>query len=451
MSVSVASIDKESSSISALTILVVEDDPVVSKLITMALQADGYQVAVAGDGEQAIDFLVETVPDLILCDLRMPKMDGYELLSRLRAHPDTAGITFLFLTAWDSTDDVIKGYDLGADDYISKPFELPVLRARVRAKLQRRRLIQRTAEEQQSEIVNQRVFLQEMNQELVRLENKKVAGCLASIGLYELERVTQRIGNIHESLNKQILALALYDRSPLEVVGQDEAGHFLLLMPELSAKEARQRLVDLAQRIAAFDFVIRAERVRFTPVIGYTGLAANLQASQLYDRSAAAAEHAAKHLDLEPVLYRPFMAIRSLSKRAMKSITSEFGTMARFALLRKHARTIFQIAATIFIGIVLPFILYVILGSSGHDITQVVYIFVIVALLSTALLIWWEGYLALRREDPPPPQITLSGGQRDNCRLSSKRGSNNRFNYRGFSENRLSGNVSDHPCLQHTP
>lgn len=116
-------------------ILIVEDEMAIRDLIKIGLESHGYQCECASDGELAADFLEQKNYDLILLDIMLPKVDGYELLEYIK---QTLEITpVIFITAKSQTKDKIKGLNLGADDYITKPFEMGELIARVEAVLRR--------------------------------------------------------------------------------------------------------------------------------------------------------------------------------------------------------------------------------------------------------------------------------------------------------------------------
>ena len=116
-------------------ILVVDDMPDNVEIAKLRLEREGYEVAVAVDGEDALAKVAETMPDLILLDVMMPKLDGIEVTKRLKADKTLPFIPIVLLTAKAATKDVIAGLDAGADDYLTKPFEHAALVARVRAML----------------------------------------------------------------------------------------------------------------------------------------------------------------------------------------------------------------------------------------------------------------------------------------------------------------------------
>jgi DNA-binding response OmpR family regulator len=117
------------------TILIVDDEYAVARGIQYALEQEGYQVSVAGSGEEALSVAGELAPDLIVLDVRMPGIDGFETLRRLRGEGSKAPV--LMLTARDEEMDKVIGLEMGADDYMTKPFGLRELMSRIKALLRR--------------------------------------------------------------------------------------------------------------------------------------------------------------------------------------------------------------------------------------------------------------------------------------------------------------------------
>ena len=104
-------------------LLVVDDEPNLLRAVAACLKAEGYEVNTARSGQEALLQLAESVPDLIISDIRMPGMDGYRLARQLRGSPRTALVPIVFLTAKDETADRIEGFRAGVDVYLTKPFE----------------------------------------------------------------------------------------------------------------------------------------------------------------------------------------------------------------------------------------------------------------------------------------------------------------------------------------
>jgi two-component system, OmpR family, phosphate regulon response regulator PhoB len=119
-------------------ILVAEDDEDILELVVFDLEDEGYEVLTARDGEQAITLALERQPDLVLLDVAMPGLDGYEVTRRLRAADSTRATPVVLLTARAQVKDVILGFEAGANDYVTKPFRPDELRTRLHAALGRR-------------------------------------------------------------------------------------------------------------------------------------------------------------------------------------------------------------------------------------------------------------------------------------------------------------------------
>jgi len=113
-----------------MKVMVVEDDPDIRELLTLYFTAKGHQVDIAQDGQEALAQLQHIQPDLILLDVVLPKLDGWGVLTAVRAQ---SRVPVILLTSLDDTDDIIKGLSLGADDYLCKPFEIRELEARIQS------------------------------------------------------------------------------------------------------------------------------------------------------------------------------------------------------------------------------------------------------------------------------------------------------------------------------
>ena len=119
-------------------VLVAEDDEDILELVVFDLEDEGYEVLTARDGEAAVALALERRPDLILLDVAMPGLDGYEVTRRLRAEEATRNTPVVLLTARAQVRDVILGFEAGANDYVTKPFRPDELRTRLHAALGRR-------------------------------------------------------------------------------------------------------------------------------------------------------------------------------------------------------------------------------------------------------------------------------------------------------------------------
>jgi pilus assembly protein CpaE len=118
-------------------IVLVDDDRVIQKMVGGFLERRGYLVRKASDGIEALQLIHESVPDMVITDVRMPELNGIELTSRLRGNHRTAGVPILMFSEMGAPPDALAGYAVGADDYLPKPFELAILEAKVQSLLRR--------------------------------------------------------------------------------------------------------------------------------------------------------------------------------------------------------------------------------------------------------------------------------------------------------------------------
>jgi DNA-binding response OmpR family regulator len=121
------------------TVLLVEDEESLRLVIRDLLEREGYRVAEAVDGVQALDQVDRVAPDALILDLNLPRLDGYSVLQQLRSRPQTADLLVMVLTAKGDEDNEVKVFELGADDFLQKPFRARALAARLDALLARRK------------------------------------------------------------------------------------------------------------------------------------------------------------------------------------------------------------------------------------------------------------------------------------------------------------------------
>ena len=165
-----------------MKIVVVDDEQAVRDSLRRSLSFNGYDIAIAEDGEQALDVIEKEQPDLVILDVMMPKMDGLEVCRHLRSHGDDRPI--LVLTARDGVSDRVAGLDAGADDYLPKPFALEELLARVRSLL-RRAAAEASGPSSQAEITFEDLKLNPDTRDVVR-GNRTISLTLTEFALLQL-------------------------------------------------------------------------------------------------------------------------------------------------------------------------------------------------------------------------------------------------------------------------
>ena len=170
-------------------ILVVDDTPANLEVVCETLSDAGYEVVTAIDGDRALKRVQTYPPDLILLDVQMPGIDGFETCKRLKADPSTASIPIVFMTALSDTDSKVKGFDLGAVDYITKPFQEKEVLARVKTHLQLRQLtknLEQRVAEKTADLEAAIAQLQQSQIQLIHSEKMSTLGNLVAGVAHEI-------------------------------------------------------------------------------------------------------------------------------------------------------------------------------------------------------------------------------------------------------------------------
>jgi DNA-binding NtrC family response regulator len=194
-------------------ILIIDDEPINLKILSRKLETEGYEVIVASRGETGLHLVNESHPDLILLDIMMPEIDGYEVCRRLKEAPQTRDIPIIFLTSKTDTDDVIKGFELGAVDYVGKPFKHLELLARVKTHLK----LQSTENRLQKVELNYSL----VNRDLLKSIGSEIIG--SSKKMLEIISLVSRVAQFSETsvlitgesgTGKELIARAIHSLSP---------------------------------------------------------------------------------------------------------------------------------------------------------------------------------------------------------------------------------------------
>ncbi len=386
-------------------VLVVDDDEMILALVSHGLTRAGYSVTTAESGVQALARLREAIPDVIVSDVNMPDMDGFELVRQLRQDDVLRGVPLVFLTSRADSGDIVSGLGLGGDDYLTKPFALPVLVARVEAKRLRPPVpVERLRVDRRTGLSGTAAFLDELERERERSERSGRQGHVAVLAVHEADSVRLRFGQRgQDELARQLGTVLSESVDALETAGSTDDGRFAMLLPESDPETVRRRLQLLGERIATARPTVGGEGLSITPLFGYADLTEGADGEQALQWAGYALDHAAIHLDLRPVAYTPQM---------LPAFAEELGAKVRRKRpVVERLRTPFQIFLTILIGMVLPFLLYFFADRAGVDVASRAYLVVVLALLITGVSIWVEGLLALDPVQPPPaPQEAEPGG-----------------------------------------
>ncbi len=222
--------------------VLIVDDERVNRTVLAAVLKDENQVILAKSGEQALERLsIDAEIDLILLDVMMPEMDGYEVLRRIKANDATKDIPVMFITALSSVVDEEHGLTLGAVDYIGKPFSPSIVRARVSNLLRfvrQRKLLETLAgRDGLTEIPNRRTFDQALAQEVGRCKRSGQAFSLALIDIDYFKQYNDRYGHARgdEVLKTVARTLTLALRRPADLIARYGGEEFALILPDADA------------------------------------------------------------------------------------------------------------------------------------------------------------------------------------------------------------------------
>lgn len=229
------------------TILVVDDVPVNIQLLSTYLSSEGYTIISAKDGQHALDMVYENTPDLVLLDVMMPKINGFEVCKKLKSSEDTKFIPVIMLTALNDLENKIKGMDSGADDFITKPFNRMELLARVRSLLR----IKYLHDELQKKIIE----LQSTKEELRQLS---ITDGLTGLYNYRYfkEQFTQEISRaLRHALNVSLIMIDIDHFKNFNDQNGHPAGDRVL--QELgSLLKSNIRNIDMAARYGGEEFTL---------------------------------------------------------------------------------------------------------------------------------------------------------------------------------------------------
>jgi len=231
----------------AARILIVDDHEDNIELLRARLEARGYTIDSAMDGEEALHAIAKSPPDLVLLDVMMPRIDGFEVVRRVKANKNLPFIPIILQTALDSTEHKVEGLDAGADDYITKPINFAELEARVKSMLRIKRL-QDALEERERELseVNARLLKMAQTDALTGLDNRR----------YLEERLEEMFG--HSRRLREPLAVVMCDLDRFKSVN-DTYGHqvgdvVLKQFARILKQEARE--IDRAGRYGGEEFML---------------------------------------------------------------------------------------------------------------------------------------------------------------------------------------------------
>ncbi len=242
-----------------LTILVAEDNADQMEIMKTILSKGRYRVVSAADGEEAMEELARATVDIALLDIMIPKMTGLEVCRRIREDPRLRNIYVIFLTALVAGEERVKGLELGANDYITKPFYLPELMARIsvaeRLTYQRREMEKQAARDPLTRLYNRRMFEERLSHEFDRAKRYGRPLSILMLDVDDFKNVNDRYGHDWGDVVLKAVARTLRERTrksdiPVRYGGEE----FILMLPEVALEGARQAAEKIRQEIRSLRF-----------------------------------------------------------------------------------------------------------------------------------------------------------------------------------------------------
>ena len=256
-----------------LSVLVIEDHPDQRDLLAIVLQREGYRVVTAANGVEALEKLEKEHVHIALSDIMMPKMDGFELINRIRSNPALKNIYLILITARIQEGDRVRGLDLGADDYITKPFSFSELLARVRVGTRvvqyQRHLEHQTHIDSLTGLFNRRALEKKLDEEFERAKRYEHPLSLLILDIDNFKIINDTYGHHGGDAALITIAEALKEKTrqsdfPSRYGGEE----FVLVLPETDQENALQVANKIHQEIRSCTFGTPNRPFRLTVSIG---------------------------------------------------------------------------------------------------------------------------------------------------------------------------------------
>ena len=250
-----------------IKICVADDEAVITEILCEGLRAHNFEAVQAHCGQDALDLCRLGGVDLALLDINMPDIDGYEVCRQLKASPDTEDITIVFVTGREDPEDHEKGFDLGAVDYVTKPFNLPMLMLRVESALRMKKkrepenpldiqgMIEETYTDSLTGLRNQRYFLERLQEEVDKAHRYDYPVSCVILDVDKMEAVNAEAGTValDDLLVEVAMSIRGFTRS-YDVLGRYDGTLFAALLPHTELKNALEYGTKIMEDIDATTF-----------------------------------------------------------------------------------------------------------------------------------------------------------------------------------------------------
>lgn len=238
------------------SLLVVEDEAPTREILHYLLTRAGYNVWMAENGRVALELLMHKPCDMIVCDVMMPEMDGFTLRELVRGNPRTREIPFIFLTARSQSTDQIRGLESGVEDYITKPFEPAVLKARVEAVLRRRAAYARSScSDPLTRLLNRHALEQEIRKSLERVQRYGEIGSMLFLDIDNFKKINDTYGHaMGDRVLVRFAEMIQAHSRQIDIAGRYGGEEFVLYLPQTDLDGARAVTQRMMESFRTADF-----------------------------------------------------------------------------------------------------------------------------------------------------------------------------------------------------
>lgn len=257
----------------SMTVMIVDDTRPNVLVLQRALTDIGYNISVAFDGEKALELTPKLKPDLILLDVMMPGINGFEVCKLLKKDPEVSDIPIIFITAMGMPKDVLRGFEAGAVDYITKPFNLQEVCARVKTHLTLsaaiKKLIQDSETDSLTGLFNRRTFMNKIGNEAMRFKRSQKPFSLIFADIDFFKKINDTYGHAAgDDILINISNILNTEKREVDQVARWGGEEFLLLLPETSLEGAVQHGNKIRELISAKPIIHEGQEIHVTMSFG---------------------------------------------------------------------------------------------------------------------------------------------------------------------------------------
>ena len=257
----------------SMSVMIVDDTRPNVLVLQQALNSIGYNISVAFDGEMALDLIPKTKPDLILLDVMMPGVNGFEVCKLLKKDPTVKDIPVIFITAMGMPKDVLEGFEAGAVDYITKPFNLQEVCARVKTHLTLsaaiKKLIQDSETDSLTGLFNRRTFMKKVENEAMRFKRNKKPFSLLFADIDFFKKINDTYGHAAgDEILIYISNILNTEKREIDQVARWGGEEFLILLPETNLEGAILQGNKVRELISAKPIIHEGQEIQITMSFG---------------------------------------------------------------------------------------------------------------------------------------------------------------------------------------